>query len=302
MLRPPDLRGWERLALLTVPLDQSCEEIGMAGRAVVQPPNRRGLLIRLGGLGVALVGTPAALAGTRRFAWPDGARAAVSLTYDDGLNSQLDNVVPVLDALGLKATFFLTEENMEARLADWVKVAREGHEMGDHTVTHPCRLKRETAGDFLNHEITPMEAFLDRNFDPGQHTYAYPCGFIALGEGPKAVRRNRYLTDVSQTFLAARLVIGDPNDPRRAMRDRFELHAFEPTYDRDDPAPAFAYVDKALRQGGWAILVFHEVLPRRLGEGDTSIAVHRRILEWLVRQPVWCAPMRDVFLHVRQSV
>ena len=45
-----------------------------------------------------------------RFAWPNGARAAVSLTYDDGCDSQLENVVPLLDELGLKATFFLTIE------------------------------------------------------------------------------------------------------------------------------------------------------------------------------------------------
>jgi peptidoglycan/xylan/chitin deacetylase (PgdA/CDA1 family) len=39
--------------------------------------------------------------------WPDGAKAAVVLTYDDTLESQLDHVVPALDAAGFKATFFL---------------------------------------------------------------------------------------------------------------------------------------------------------------------------------------------------
>ena len=39
-------------------------------------------------------------------AWPGGARAAVSLTYDDGYDSQLDNAAPVLAELSLSATFF----------------------------------------------------------------------------------------------------------------------------------------------------------------------------------------------------
>ena len=41
-----------------------------------------------------------------------GASVVVSLTYDDGLNSQLDNAVPALDRHGFKATFFLTEDNI----------------------------------------------------------------------------------------------------------------------------------------------------------------------------------------------
>src|ERR1700710_1241628 len=72
--------------------------------------------------------------------WPDGARAAVSLTYDDGLNSQLDNAVPELKRLGMKATFFLTEDNAHWRLADWEALARDGNEVANHTMTHPCAL------------------------------------------------------------------------------------------------------------------------------------------------------------------
>jgi len=38
-----------------------------------------------------------------------------------------------------------------------------------------------------------------------------------------------------------------------------------------------------------------------VGPGDTSIGVHRRILQWLVDAPVWCAPMRDVFSTIVPS-
>src|ERR1700735_5358965 len=73
-----------------------------------------------------------------RPSWPGGAGAAVSLTYDDGLDSQLDNAAGPLAAAQLKATFFLTRDNAQARLGDWVGLARDGgHEGGNHTVTHP---------------------------------------------------------------------------------------------------------------------------------------------------------------------
>jgi len=40
--------------------------------------------------------------------WPNNKKAVVVLTYDDGLNSQLNVAIPQLDSLHLTATFFLT--------------------------------------------------------------------------------------------------------------------------------------------------------------------------------------------------
>ena len=237
------------------------------------------------------------------FAWPNGARAAVSLTYDDGLNSQLENAVPDLDAFGFKATFFLTEENMDERLSDWQALERHGHEMADHTVSHPCgSLVHDSAARFARQEIDPMEKYLDVNFkSPRPRSFAYSCGFTGLGRGPAVARRARYLSVLRPRLLAARTVDGPPNDPRRLQEDRFHLNGFEPTYDHDDPRIAMAYVRSAMRRGDWAILVFHEVLPARKGEGDTSQGVHHAILAWLARQPVWCAPMRDVFGYATRA-
>ncbi len=39
--------------------------------------------------------------------WPGSYRAAVSLSFDDGLRSQLEVAVPILDRAGLRATFYL---------------------------------------------------------------------------------------------------------------------------------------------------------------------------------------------------
>ena len=60
------------------------------------------------------------------------ARAAVSLAYDDALDSQLDNAIPALDRHGLRATFYLTAGNIQrlgiALLADQAgKLFRAGH-------------------------------------------------------------------------------------------------------------------------------------------------------------------------------
>jgi peptidoglycan/xylan/chitin deacetylase (PgdA/CDA1 family) len=258
------------------------------------PASRRLILC---GLGAVILG--ASDADARAPAWPRGARAAVSLTYDDGLDSQLRYAVPALDAAGFKATFFLTAENVQATLPDWRRVAREGHEIADHTITHPCALGRFSAGSFRRREVAPMEALLDQQFGAARtRTFAFPCGATGLGRGDIHRRRARYLEALRGEVVAARTVAGPPNDPARVARERFRLHAFEPTYDRDDVRPAIRYVREAISQAAWAILVFHDVLPRRLHEGDTALAVHSEILSWIKAAPVWCAPMGEVFTHL----
>lgn len=252
-------------------------------------------------LALTVVVVPAVGAAPRTPSWPNDARGAVSLTYDDGLDSQLEFGVPQLQAAGFKATFFLTQENMEARLSDWQHVASLGHEIADHTETHPCALARYNAAGFERTQIAPMEAFLDANFGATRpRFYAYPCGLIGLGRGPASVRFGRYSRLLSQDFAAARTVAGLPNDPRHAWNRRMHLSAFEPTYDADDPTLAFTYLRRAMRDGHWAILVFHDILPKRTSEGETSAAVHKRILDFINGQALWCAPMGEVFEHLTQ--
>jgi peptidoglycan/xylan/chitin deacetylase (PgdA/CDA1 family) len=82
---------------------------------------------------IAMLHLPAA-------AWPGGARAAVSLAYDDALDSQLDIALPALDKHGLKATFFLqlSSPAIPKRMAAWRAAAKRGHELGNHTLFHQC--------------------------------------------------------------------------------------------------------------------------------------------------------------------
>ena len=47
--------------------------------------------------------------------WPEQKKAAIVLTYDDALPSQLDLAVPELRRAGLKATFFLTATKANGR-------------------------------------------------------------------------------------------------------------------------------------------------------------------------------------------
>jgi len=61
---------------------------------------------------------------------------AVSLTYDDSLPSQLEIAAPDLARYRLAGTFFV--EDVGADPAPWQALAAAGHELGSHTMNHPC--------------------------------------------------------------------------------------------------------------------------------------------------------------------
>lgn len=87
-----------------------------------------------------LVGVMSCSTNATDFTWPDNVKAAVSLSYDDAVTSQLDNAVPALDRHNLKATFYLspTAPTFKARMQDWRAAAQAGHELGNHSLFHQC--------------------------------------------------------------------------------------------------------------------------------------------------------------------
>ena len=73
-----------------------------------------------------------------QFKWPQGKSAAIVLSYDDALASQLDIAIPQLDAVRLKGTFFLDGDVTAAEKLRWRKAQQAGHELGNHSYFHPC--------------------------------------------------------------------------------------------------------------------------------------------------------------------
>jgi peptidoglycan-N-acetylglucosamine deacetylase len=67
---------------------------------------------------------------------PDSVRPAVALTFDDGPGPSTDALLDVLSAHGVKATFFLLGRNIEEWYGCAVRIAREGHVLGNHSFSH----------------------------------------------------------------------------------------------------------------------------------------------------------------------
>jgi peptidoglycan/xylan/chitin deacetylase (PgdA/CDA1 family) len=72
------------------------------------------------------------------FAWPRGARAAVSITYDDAVPTQRV-AAEALERAGLRGTFFLTGNapDLAQHRGRWQRLLAAGHELASHTMHHP---------------------------------------------------------------------------------------------------------------------------------------------------------------------
>src|SRR5436853_6153019 len=61
--------------------------------------------------------------------------AAVALTFDDGPSEDTERVLAVLDAYGVRATFFMVGRQVERFPQTARRVAASGHEIGNHSYT-----------------------------------------------------------------------------------------------------------------------------------------------------------------------
>jgi hypothetical protein len=205
--------------------------------------------------------------------WPRGARVAVSLSFDDARPSQLDQGLPILDRLGVKATFYVGPGRAQERLSDWRQALDTGHEIGNHSLHHTC------SGNFLwgvrnvleNRTIEDMEAelieancHLQELFGVAPKTFAYPCGQTFVGRGAD---RRSYVPLVARHFLAG-----------RGFREEFlnrpdfcDLAALAGTEMDGVPFDRLvAILEQAAAHGLWVILVGHDVGGQRRQCVDTD--------------------------------
>jgi len=145
-----------------------------------------------------------------KFTWPNGQKMAISLSYDDAIDSQLDNAIPALNSYGLVASFYLSlaSPSVQTRLKEWRAAAMQGHELGNHMIYHPCSAAlpdRDWVASYYNiddyvideivHEITVANSFLHAIDGRTERTLTPPCGDImASGEN--------YIPAVRELFIA----------------------------------------------------------------------------------------------------
>lgn len=228
----------------------------------------------------------------------NGKRSAVVLTYDDALDVHLDSVVPLLDSLGLRGSFYVTGffPGFVRHVDRWRAVAEGGHELGNHTVFHPCAgsppgrawvrpdydLDRYTVRRMAD-EILMQNVLLEALDGKKHRTFAYPCGDTRAGD-------SSYVGEIRDAFLAARGVEGKMERPDEI--DWYDVGAYVVNGQPADEL--IGLVRAAMDREALLVFLFHGV-----GGGhslDVSLEAHRALVQFLKEheQEIWVAPLAEV--------
>ena len=230
-------------------------------------------------------------------------QCAVVLTYDDAIDADLDNVLPALDSMGLKGTFYLIGSSpvVSARMSQWREAALHGHELGNHALYHPCDgslpgrsfvqadhdLSKYTVSRAVS-EIRINSVLLNAIDGRTKRTFAYPCGDLKIGD-------SFFYAGLRKDFVAARGVRPAMESIGKVNLENVDCYSMNgQTADQ-----MIALVKEAIRTRTLLVFLFHGV------GGGHSINVglneHSVLLHFLKEheQEIWNAPMVEVAEYIR---
>ncbi|MGH9326849.1 MAG: polysaccharide deacetylase family protein [Terriglobia bacterium] len=240
--------------------------------------------------------------------WPQDRAAAISLTFDDAMDTQLDHVRPILKKHGLRGTFFAItgpSSSWRRRFGDWENLAAEGNEIGSHTVHHPCLLKhikphaQDYTPEMMHQEIqNSCQEIVSRLGTHRGLTFAYPCGDMSFGPPAQQVpNQARYLEYVAEYCFAARTynswapVVPEDLNP-------LTIPVLGWTVGRDFPT-LLSIMEPARQDHHWGVFVFH-------GVGGQWLSIKSQTLDELAgylegHHEIWTATFGDAVRYIQEA-
>ncbi len=206
------------------------------------------------------------------FPWPHGRRAAVSLSFDDARASQIEVGLPLFEHLKIKATWYVLPAAMEKNLPGWKRMLAQGHEIGNHSSTHPCSANYGIGSKGLEaFTLEEMAANLDEAsrrietaLDVKPVSFAYPCGQKFVGRGEHTAS---YVPLIARRFSTGRGYLDEAaNHPEHCDFAQLLGTAFD---DLDFPAMK-ALLEKARASHRWTVFCGHEIGRRKYQTTDTA--------------------------------
>ncbi|HCY74905.1 MAG TPA: hypothetical protein DHV28_03215 [Ignavibacteriales bacterium] len=213
--------------------------------------------------------------GTLRFTnYADDRKSAFSLTFDDGLLSQIENVNPILNQYGFKGTFYVLPPYLTEtlpgiwRYGTWPgfqMMAAEGHEIGSHTMNH-YDLTSLLWGD-VNDDSTLLYELYQSKIFIEQKIPNKKC--ISLNY-PYTIH-NSIVDSAASLFYENGRTLGQlPNDSSLTPEEWFSLKAKVVLFDlprnsiEDDLDELFTFLEwtqNSINNRKWGMIIIHDVVP-----------------------------------------
>jgi peptidoglycan/xylan/chitin deacetylase (PgdA/CDA1 family) len=236
------------------------------------------------------------------FSWPEGKHGALSLSFDDARLTQIDNGLALFDRYGVKVTFYVSPDNVKGHLEGWKQAVAKGHEIGNHTLTHPCTgnksFSRKNALEDLTlarirEEMLGANNLLKDLLGVTPKTFAYPCGQSFVGRGRNV---QSYVPLVAELFLIGRGWLNeDPNDPLFFdMAQTLAVPSDRLDFDRIKPQ-----IERSLKRGTWIVFAGHEIANQ-----DRQFTTRISMLEDLLRyvqdpaNGVWVDTVQNIASYI----
>jgi len=233
--------------------------------------------------------------------WPDGKEVAISLTFDDGRESQVINGTPLLDEYGAKATFYVVPSAVSRQIDKWKAAVKNGHEIGNHSLVHPCsgnflwarkNALEEYSLDKMKTELQDANSQIKKLLGVEAKQFAYPCGQTFVGRGKDT---KSYVPVIAELFNSGRVWLSEaPNDPTYC--DQWQLTGMES--DGKDFVNLLSVIEQARGQRLWIVFAGHDIADS--GAQTTRLNTLKALLEY-AKDPnnkIWIAPVGVVQSYV----
>ncbi len=238
------------------------------------------------------------------FPWPEGKRMALSLSFDDARTTNVKQGTDLFDQYGVRVTFYVVPSNVQKDLPGWKKAVASGHEMGNHSIVHPCSgnfvwsrgsaLETYTIGQ-MRAELEEANRRIKELLGVTPVTYAYPCGLTTLGRGARA---QSFVPVIADLFTAGRGWRDEaPVDP--SYCDMAQLTGVE--MDGKDFEELLPMIREAEKAGQWLVLAGHETA--ETGDQTTRLAMLEKLIQY-AQDPengIWIAPVGTIAHYVQEK-
>jgi len=217
--------------------------------------------------------------------------AALSLTFDDSRAVHLDVAVPELNQRHMRASFFLIVSKT-TRLDDWRRIESQGHEIGNHSVSHEHATDLNKASEEL--QVEDAKTFLESNFHVDVITFAYPYAEVSPG----------LFYWVKRCDFAARGGRGDGSQvyiKSDAQPDWLNLPS-QPSYTKYDTATYKSWIDRDISLTAWTILQIHGIGDPSTGFEPIPSKTFTEFLDYAQAaeaRGLWIAPFGEVAAYFR---
>ena len=241
----------------------------------------------------------------------NGHVGAVSFTFDDALENQVQNLKPVLDELpDVHVTFFLTDmgNGLKQNAAGFAALAKAGHEIGNHAKNHG-HLSGITNNEELNEEIVKFADNIEKVLaDQGVSTnvISFATPFCENNDQVKGVIDTRHFInrdcgwhgrnewDVEPDWLALKAKIWTRSGASvPEMLTAMDTAAFIGNFAGAEPW------EVQIKGGTWLVVLNHGVTDDKGDDYAIDPADIKKIFERAIEDKLWVAPFGTIGAYYR---